>query len=117
MTVFSPRVTPTIYDRGKERYGSEVRKMEYDGWRLVESNVAEADNVCPFGDGMVMFRDEIGDVFIGDGHAHVSDGMYRSHPVMFIQEHVASAIMYCMREGVVDSVDCTNERCVYKESE
>jgi len=115
MTIFSPKLTPTIYDRGEEQFGSEINKREYDDWTLVVSAVRDADNVAEFGDGMVMFHDEVGTAYIGDGHAHVADSMYRSHPVIFLQEFLASALMYCKREDVVKGVECTKEQCVYRE--
>lgn len=116
MTVFSPQITPAIYNRGQEGYGDEITRMVYDEWVLLMSQVPDADDVCEFGDGMVMHRHDIGDVYIGDGHAHVSDSMYRSHPVVFLQEHVASMLMRCKRKGVVSDVRCTDERCVYRDS-
>jgi len=113
MTVFSPPVTPTIYRRGKDGYGDEIRKMQYEDWVLLVSKVPETDGVVMFGDSVLMYRSDIGDVFIADDHAHVADSMYRIHPIMFLQEFVANAIMDCSRKGVIDEVLCTNDKCVY----
>lgn len=113
--IFSPPVTPTVYDRGEEQYGEEVRQMEYGGWTLLMSNVDDAHDVVEFGDGMVMYRGDIGEVFIGEDHAHVADSMYRSHPLVFIREYVAEAVLDCKRKGVIDGLRCVSDRCVYRD--
>lgn len=115
MTVFSPPITPTIYDRGREQYGSEIRKVEYGDWTIIPSEIADAYNVTPYANDMIVYHGDVGEVYIADEHAHVADSMYRSHPVIFIQEFVATAVMHCKRQGVIGGLKCTDDRCVYRD--
>ena len=115
MTIFSPAIVPTIYGRGEEGYGDEIQKKEYRDWNLVMDEVAGAKRVLEYGGDMVMYHNYVGSVYISDDHAHVADSMYRSHPLLFVQEHVAAALMHCRREGVVEGVTCTDEACVYED--
>jgi hypothetical protein len=113
--IFSPPITPVVYDRGKDHYGNEIRQMEYGGWRIIPSEVSDAYDVSNYGDGMVMHRREVGEVFIGDGHAHVADSMYRSHPLVFLREYVAESLLECKRKGVVGGLRCVDDTCVYRD--
>jgi len=110
MTTLSPALTPTIYNRGQEKYGDKITRMEYEEWTLHMDKVDGVDDVTQYGTDLVAFHDELGTAYIGDKHAHVADSMYRSHPVVFLREYLAAALMYCRRNGVVDCVECTDKR-------
>lgn len=89
-----------------------MREKVYGNWVLNRERAKWMENTIPYGDNMVLFNGELGEIYVGDGHVHVSDSLYRSHPIMVLREYVLESLVRLSQGGVVTGLECVKNHVV-----
>jgi len=107
---FSPVIAPTKYERPDREVNNVIRAIEYGNWTLDTDKVSNLKLATKVDDDMVMLYTDNGSVYIGDGHCHVAESVYRSNSTVFLREKVLSALVLLDDAGIVEGLEVVDER-------
>jgi hypothetical protein len=105
MTKISKPIQPVKYSRDKQGVGGEVIAERYGGWTLDEQRAKWLANAIEYGENMVLYRGNIGEVFVSDDAVHVSESLYRTHPIMVLREYVLECLVDMQDADVISGLE------------
>jgi len=84
--------------------------VAYGGWTFNRDNVTEDDLVSQVDDDMMMYFTQNGTVYVGVGHCHVAESLYRSNPVVFLREKCLDVVVKFEDAGIIEGLEVVNRR-------
>lgn len=91
MRDISPPIEPVRYERNRGS-AMQIQPVEYQYDDFIGRNVSYDDRTVRHSGNWLLFHGELGDVFIGRGHAHVPEPVYRMHNMIMLREYVYSVL-------------------------
>jgi hypothetical protein len=99
--MLSPEITPTKYEREEEGYSNDVVTVEYSFKGFKVGRAREYSKSVVHSDELLTYYDDIGQVYIGQGHCHVGVSMYDNTNLMVLRELVLDSLQELEDVGVV----------------
>lgn len=112
MVKLSPQVTPTLYRRSSSKEYGRITVEEYDDWSMDIDAAREYGRCNILAEDMIRVEGDVGDFYIGDGHAHVDQTMYDTQMLVMIRELLVSKLVELSDEGVIKIGEPTIKRKV-----
>lgn len=113
----SPNITPTKYSRPSDETNVPITIKEYRFADIDVDSARGSDRVVVIDEYMLVFYHDMGEVYVGRGHAHVGGAFYDSNKILFAREMVLDSLSYLDDEGVVEGLEVVREDKVVVESD
>jgi len=106
----SPVIKPTKYERPDKHKENIIEAVEYGDWSINFDMTDESKRLSVTNDGMLMYYQTDGAVYITEEGCHVGEVTYRNHPVVFLREKCLSVLVTLEDEGVIEDLKILNKR-------
>lgn len=117
MTTLSQPIEPVKYRRNEDGIDGEVVAEKYGDWSLNRDRAKWMANAMEYGENMVLYHGSLGEVYVTDDAVHVSESLYRSHPIMVLREYVLECLSDMKDTDVITGLELKGTSVVRDGSE